>query len=74
MHKTKNGFLAMLLIGIFGLFFVQSGVNIAMNLGLFPTIGVALPFVSYGGSSLIMSLIAIGIIQSIAILDGERAT
>jgi rod shape determining protein RodA len=74
MHKTKNGFLAMLLIGIFALFFVQSGVNIAMNLGLFPTIGVALPFVSYGGSSMIMSLIAIGIIQSIAILEGDRAS
>ncbi|MDA0207921.1 MAG: FtsW/RodA/SpoVE family cell cycle protein [bacterium] len=74
MYKTKNGFLAMLLLGIFALLFTQSGVNIAMNLGLFPTIGVALPFVSYGGSSLIMWLIAVGIIESIAILEGDART
>ncbi|MBU1026444.1 MAG: rod shape-determining protein RodA [Candidatus Margulisbacteria bacterium] len=40
--------------------------NIGMTLGLLPVVGMPLPFVSFGGSSLLMNLIAIGILQSIA--------
>jgi len=36
-----------------------------MNLGLLPIIGISLPLLSYGGSSLIMTLIAFGIVQNI---------
>jgi rod shape determining protein RodA len=39
--------------------------NIAMNLGLLPTTGIPLPFISYGGSSLITFLIAEGLVQSV---------
>lgn len=50
------------------IYFVMQGVlNIGMNIGLLPVAGVPLPFVSYGGSSLIASFIAIGIVQSIYI-------
>ena len=38
-----------------------------MNLGVFPVTGIPLPFVSYGGSSLMASMLAIGIAESIAI-------
>jgi rod shape determining protein RodA len=41
--------------------------NIAMNLGIAPVIGLPLPFISYGGSSMWMSLIAVGILESIVI-------
>lgn len=44
---------------------VQSFVNIGMNIRLLPVTGVPLPFISYGGSSLIMILVAIGITESI---------
>ncbi|MFC1511396.1 rod shape-determining protein RodA [Candidatus Margulisiibacteriota bacterium] len=40
--------------------------NIGMTLGLLPVVGMPLPFLSYGGSSLLMNLISLGILQSIA--------
>jgi rod shape determining protein RodA len=40
--------------------------NVGMTLGLLPVVGVPLPLVSYGGSSLLMNLIALGVLQSIA--------
>lgn len=43
----------------------QIFINIGMNLGLLPIIGVSLPLVSYGGSGLISTFIALGILQSI---------
>ncbi len=46
------------------LFFIHVVMNIGSALGLLPVIGITLPFVSYGGSSIIMSFILVGIIQS----------
>ena len=43
----------------------QAVTNIAMNMGLLPTTGIPLPFISYGGSSLITFLIAEGLVQSV---------
>lgn len=45
---------------------VQAAVNIAVNLRLFPATGIPLPFISQGGSSLVVMLIAVGIVQSVA--------
>ena len=45
--------------------FFQSSVHMGMNLGVFPVIGLPLPFVSYGGSNLIAIFIGLGILQSI---------
>jgi len=49
-------------IGFFLLWFVQVIMNIGMNIGILPVTGIVLPFFSYGGSSLLAFLIAIGII------------
>ena len=46
---------------------LQIFINIGMNLGLLPIIGIALPLVSYGGSGLISSLMLVGVIESIII-------
>jgi rod shape determining protein RodA len=45
----------------------QVVVNIGMNLGVMPVVGIPLPFISYGGSSMVTNLAGIGIIQSIVI-------
>jgi rod shape determining protein RodA len=52
--------------GVATVVFFQTAVNIAMNLGLAPVAGIPLPFISYGGSSLITLLIAEGLVQSVA--------
>lgn len=51
--------------GILFLIFTQSAVNIGMNLGLLPVTGITLPFLSYGGSSLVIMLWLVGIMQSL---------
>jgi rod shape determining protein RodA len=52
-------------VGIIAMFAVQVIVNISMTLGLMPITGLTLPFVSYGGSSLVVNLIALGLLKSI---------
>ena len=43
----------------------QAMVNIGVNLNLMPATGLTLPFVSYGGSSLLSTLIGIGLVESV---------
>jgi len=50
----------------FALIFVQFFVNIGMNIGILPIVGITLPFVSYGGSSLLSSFILLGILSSMS--------
>lgn len=49
----------------FFIILVQFFINIGMNIGLLPVVGVTLPFVSYGGSSLLSSFILLGLISSV---------
>jgi rod shape determining protein RodA len=52
--------------GILFLMLAQVLINIGMNIGLLPVTGIPLPFLSYGGSSLLVTLIAMGIVQNVA--------
>jgi rod shape determining protein RodA len=52
-------------VGIFAMFFFHIFVNIGMTIGVMPVTGVPLPFMSYGGSSLLTNLISVGILLSI---------
>jgi rod shape determining protein RodA len=51
--------------GVATMIFVQSFVNIAVNVGLVPVTGLTLPLVSYGGSSLWATLLGIGLVESV---------
>jgi rod shape determining protein RodA len=52
--------------GILFLFLAQVLINIGMNIGLLPVTGIPLPFLTYGGSSLLVTCIALGIVQNVA--------
>jgi rod shape determining protein RodA len=62
---ARDNFGYLLVLGIMSIIFFQLLVNIGMNIGVMPVAGVPLPFLSYGGSSMVMTLLAIGIVQSV---------
>ncbi|HAI73903.1 MAG TPA: rod shape-determining protein RodA [Candidatus Moranbacteria bacterium] len=64
---SSDNFGYLLAVGILVMIFSQAFINIGMNIGAMPVAGVPLPFLSYGGSSLVAMLISIGMTQSIYI-------
>jgi len=62
----KDDFGRLLAIGLTVMIVGQALVNMSVVLGLLPTKGIPLPFVSYGGSSLLMNLVAVGILLNIS--------
>ena len=52
-------------VGIAAILFFQTAVNVGMNVRVLPVTGLTLPFVSYGGSSLITLFLAIGVVESV---------
>ncbi len=66
-NREQNLFGQYILIGYAALLCVQVFVNVGMNLGLLPVIGIPLPFVSSGGSSMIALLIGLGLVQSVIV-------
>jgi len=63
----NDNFAVYLLISVSLLFFIQFLVNIGGNLRLLPLTGITLPFVSYGGSSLLVNMFLIGLVQSVKV-------
>src|SRR5262249_49433267 len=52
-------------MGVRGIFFFRVVVNVEMVIGFMPTTGIPLPFLSYGGSSVLMAFTAIGLVMSV---------
>jgi rod shape determining protein RodA len=61
---SQTNFSRLFAIGFASLIISQVFINIGMNLGILPIIGVSLPFVSYGGSGLISLLIGLGLLEN----------
>lgn len=59
--------------GLAAIFLSQAGINIGMNLGVAPITGIPLPFVSYGGASLISLAFGLGLVQSHRVHQGGGA-
>lgn len=62
---TKDEFLSLTVIGILSVFFIHYIINIGMVVGILPVIGIPLPFVSYGGSSLFVNMFMLGIVANV---------
>jgi rod shape determining protein RodA len=62
---AKNLFGALVAGGIVGMLLFQVFVNVGMNLGIMPITGIPLPLMSYGGSSVLTTLLALGLLQSV---------
>ena len=65
-HKTNTNINKYIISGCIAMLIYQQIQNIGMTFGLLPITGITLPFISYGGSSLISYLIMIGIILNIS--------
>ena len=63
---VTDGFANLVINGFYFIFLTQVFLNIGMNIGIVPIVGITLPFVSYGGNSLIACFIMLGIISSIS--------
>ena len=70
--ECRDPFGKRLAAGLTSLVCCQAGINLAAVLGLAPLTGIPLPFVSYGGSSLVVELVSVGILLNIA-GNGARA-
>lgn len=64
--RLHDEYLKLMAIGIGSWFVVQALVNIGAMLGLFPLTGIPLPFISYGGSHLMVEIVACGLLLNIA--------
>lgn len=65
-HGCRDTFGTILAVGITSMLFWQVFINVGMVMGLVPVVGVPLPLISYGGSSVVTSLIGIGLLMNIS--------
>jgi len=65
--KTRDRLGKLLAVGVVAMWFSHVFINIGMNIRIMPVTGVPLPLLSYGGSSVLCSLIAAGILQNVCI-------
>jgi rod shape determining protein RodA len=64
-RRARDRFGALLAVGVVAIVFWQVVINIAMTTGMLPVVGIPLPLVSYGGSSLLTMMASIGLLMSI---------
>ncbi|MCL4366886.1 rod shape-determining protein RodA [Patescibacteria group bacterium] len=62
--RLADRFSSLLIMGVLGMLFFQIVVNMGMNVGIVPITGITLPLISYGGSSLLATMISLGFIAS----------
>ena len=63
--KSKDDLGMLICCGVFAVIMFQTIINIGMVLCVFPVIGITLPFISYGGTSLVISYLSIGMVLGV---------
>lgn len=64
-YQTSSNFNLLVILGVVSMFLFQIFVNIGMNIGILPITGITLPLISYGGSSLVATLLSLGMVGSV---------
>jgi rod shape determining protein RodA len=72
-EQTPDPFASLVPFGLFGSWFAHVVVNTGMTVGVMPITGIPLPFLSYGGSFLLVNLLAMAIVQRVAAESRGRA-
>lgn len=72
LKKTNTKKIKLFIISFIWIFFMQQIINIGMNLGLMPIIGIPLPFLSYGGSTIIIYFLYLAIILNLLKTEGAN--
>lgn len=70
--KVTDSLGSYMILGVFGMFFFHFLENIGMVIGLMPVTGIPLPFMSYGGSSMLANFMGIGLVQNVVIRDKAK--
>lgn len=70
--RSKDTFNQLVFIGIASMFLIQASINLGGMLGLMPITGVTFPFISFGGTSLVISLISIAIVLNLNMDEKRR--
>jgi rod shape determining protein RodA len=65
-RQAPDQFSLLLVCGIISMVVIQLFINVGMNLGLMPVTGITLPFISFGGSSLVAMIISLGLVEAVA--------
>jgi rod shape determining protein RodA len=65
-ERSRDPFASLVPIGLLGSWFTHVLINVGMTVGVMPVTGIPLPFISYGGSFLLVNLLAMAVIQRIA--------
>jgi rod shape determining protein RodA len=71
---SRDRFGVLIAVGIGTMFLFHVLVNIGMTMGIMPVTGIPLPFISYGRSSLVVSVMSLGLLQSIAMRSRQEAS
>lgn len=66
-ERSEDSFASTVVFGVFALWFAHLVANVGMTVGLLPITGLPLPFLSYGGSFLLMSFVMLAIIQRVTV-------
>ena len=66
-REAKDAYGTLIVAGVVSMFLYQIVQNIGMTMGIMPVTGVTLPFMSYGGSSLIISMAAVGLVLGVSV-------
>lgn len=65
-RSAKDRFGSLLCVGVFFYFFWQILINIGMVVGIMPVVGIPLPFISYGGTAMVVNFILLGLVMNVS--------